>query len=345
MSRMGVKKAGRRITEVPLTKQKVAKGQGNSLQEKALGRKKLATVKPTTKKNQTLGKTVSNKNVRAARQSGRAHIKAETRIAKVTLAKQKVAKGLGNSFQRKAPGKKKLATVKSTTKKNQPSTKAPGTKKRATVRPTTKKTSTLGKTVSNKNARAARQSGRAHTKAEARITKVPLAKQKAAQTVSNKNIRAAPQSGRAQVKAKSLGGQQKVGKKVQRKVRMKANVNIADNTKWRSDLYNPLHLQNPHRHDEIDIVIIEKDYHSGGKYIRQLEPIGGKTIDFLYENSHGHVFYQKYLPGPRMNVYYNRETGKRVTTWPQSGKRRVEMLKPDIHLYKTTRSGKKYYCD
>ena len=34
-----------------------------------------------------------------------------------------------------------------------------------------------------------------------------------------------------------------------------------------------------------------------------------------------------------MNVYYNRETGKRVTTWPQSGKRRVEMLKPDIHLY------------
>ena len=259
MSRMGVKKAGRRITEVPLTKQKVAKGQGNSLQEKALGRKKLATVKPTTKKM--------------------------------------------------APGKKKLATVKSTTKKNQPSTKAPGTKKRATVRPTTKKTSTLGKTV------------------------------------SNKNMCAAPQSGRAQVKAKSLAGQQKVGKKVQRKVRMKANVNIADNTKWRSDLYDPLHLQNPHRHDEIDNVIIEKDYHSGGKYIRQLEPIGGKTIDFLYENSHGHVFYQKYLPGPKMNVYYNKETGKRVTTWPQSGKRRVEMLKPDIHLYKTTRSGKKYYCD
>ena len=131
---MGVKKAeihnGRRITEVPLTKQKVAKGQGNSLQEKALGRKKLATVKsttkknqpstkapgtkkratvrPTTKKNQTLGKTVSNKNVRAARQSGRAQTKAETRITKVPLAKQKVAKGLGNSFQRKAPGKKKL---------------------------------------------------------------------------------------------------------------------------------------------------------------------------------------------------------------------------------------------
>ena len=287
MSRMGVKKAGRRVTEVPLTKQKVAKGQGNSLQEKALGRKKLATVKPTTKKNQTLDKTVSNKNVRAARQSGRAQTKAETRITKVPLAKQKVAKGLGNSFQRKAPGKKKLATVKSTTKKNQ----------------------TLGKTVSNKNVHAARQSGR------------------------------------AQVKAKSLAGQQKVGKKFQRKVRKKAIVNIADNTKWRSDLYDPLHLQNPHRHDEIDIVIIEKDYHSGGKYIRQLEPIGGKTIDFLYENSHGHVFYQKYLPGPRMNVYYNRETGKRVTTWPQSGKRRVEMLKPDIHLYKTTRSGKKYYCD
>merc|ERR1719300_1613562 len=107
-------------------------------------------------------------------------------MTKVPLTKQKVAKGLGNSSQREAPGKKKLATVKSTTKKNQ----------------------TLG--------------------------------------------------------------QQKVGKKVQRKVRKKANVNIADNTNWTSDLYDPLHLQNPHRHDEIDIVVIEKDYHSGGKYIRQL---------------------------------------------------------------------------
>merc|ERR1719385_351493 len=94
-------------------------------------------------------------------------------------------------------------------------------------------------------------------------------------------------------------------------------------------LFDPLHIQNRFRHDELDLIIVEKEYHSGAKYIRQLEPHDGNTIDFTYENSHGHVFYQRYLPEPRIDVYHNKETGKKVTIWKESGKRRVEWLKPE----------------
>merc|ERR1719206_363205 len=84
-------------------------------------------------------------------------------------------------------------------------------------------------------------------------------------------------------------------------------------------LYDPLHIKNKYRQDKLDIVIVEKDYHSGAKYIRQLEPKDGNTIDFLYQNSRGHVFYQKCLPEPRMKIYHNRETGKKVTTYQKNG--------------------------
>ena len=98
-------------------------------------------------------------------------------------------------------------------------------------------------------------------------------------------------------------------------------------------LFDPLHVQNQYRHDELDIIIVEKDYHSGAKYIRQLDPQSGKTIDFLYETYRGSVFYQRYLPEPRMRVYHNKETGKKVTTYRKNGRwggpQRVEWLKPE----------------
>ena len=80
--------------------------------------------------------------------------------------------------------------------------------------------------------------------------------------------------------------------------------------------FDPLYVQNRYRPE---LIIVEKEYHSGAKYIRQIEPQDGKTIDFTYVNSRGHIFYQRYRPEPRIQVYHNRETGKTVTTWKQSG--------------------------
>jgi len=97
-------------------------------------------------------------------------------------------------------------------------------------------------------------------------------------------------------------------------------------------LYDQLHIHNDKRKDAIDHVFIEKDYHSGGKYIRQLNCKTGKTMSFYYENSHGHVFYQRYEPEPRTRFYHNRHTGKKTTLNMRTGESKTEYLKPDIEL-------------
>jgi len=97
-------------------------------------------------------------------------------------------------------------------------------------------------------------------------------------------------------------------------------------------LYDPLHILNKRRHDEIDHIFIEKDYHSGGKYIRQLNPETGKTLSFYYETSSGNVFYQVNEPEPRTRYYHNKKTGKKTTVNMRTGETKTEYLKPNIEL-------------
>ena len=94
-------------------------------------------------------------------------------------------------------------------------------------------------------------------------------------------------------------------------------------------LYNGLHIHNPKRKDAIDHVYIEKDYHSGGKYIRQLNSKTGKTVSFLYETAKGYVFYQQYEP-ERKRIYHSRKTGKKTTVNLRTGERWTEFLAPNV---------------
>merc|ERR1712055_559303 len=97
-------------------------------------------------------------------------------------------------------------------------------------------------------------------------------------------------------------------------------------------LYNPLHIHNDKRKDAIDHVYIEKDYHSGGKYIRQLNSKTGKTAGFFYENAKGHVFYQRYEPEPRTFSYHNKKTGRKTTINLRTGEKRTEFLDPNAKI-------------
>ena len=94
-------------------------------------------------------------------------------------------------------------------------------------------------------------------------------------------------------------------------------------------LYNPLHIKNDKRKDQIDHVYIEKDYHSGGKYIRQLNAKTGKTVSFLYETAKGYVFYQQCEP-ERKRIYHSRTTGKKTTVMLATGERWTEYLEPNV---------------
>jgi len=108
--------------------------------------------------------------------------------------------------------------------------------------------------------------------------------------------------------------------------------NKKDAGKEHGSLYDPLHIQNEKRKDAIDHVYIEKDYHSGGKYIRQLNCETGKTMCFFYENSNGSVFYQRYEPEPRMRYYHNKKTGKKTTVNERTGERKTEYLDPELEV-------------
>ena len=80
---------------------------------------------------------------------------------------------------------------------------------------------------------------------------------------------------------------------------------------------------------DLDLLVIEKDYYSGAKYTRQVDLKNGKTIDFTYETGNGHIFYLRIQPDPRMNVYHNRGTGKKVTTNKKLQKKKIEWLVPE----------------
>ena len=121
--------------------------------------------------------------------------------------------------------------------------------------------------------------------------------------------------------------------KVQARVMLNAQKSPQENRKLAAaengSLFVPLYVQNRYKHDKVDLIIVEKDYHSGAKYIRQVGARDGKTIDFTYITRQNHVFYQRILPEPRINIYLNNKTGKKVTTWKKSGRRRTEWLKPE----------------
>ena len=85
----------------------------------------------------------------------------------------------------------------------------------------------------------------------------------------------------------------------------------------------------PEEQQMLDLLVIEKDYYSGAKYTRQVDLKNGKTIDFTNETGNGHIFYQRNQPEPRMNVYHNRGTGKKVTTNKKLQKKKIEWLVPE----------------
>ena len=174
-----------------------------------------------------------------------------------------------------------------------------------------------------------------------RGSKVPIKKQKA----TGRRVEVVNGDGKRTTKVWRVEKSPKGKKANDNLAESRSKARVALRPSKNGKLFDPLHIQNRFRHDKLDIIIIEKNYHSGAKYIRQLEPVQGKTIDFTYQNSRGHVFYQRYLPLPKMNIYHNKETGKRVTTWPKSRRRkRVEWLRPEIHAYKAmSKNGKKYY--
>ena len=95
------------------------------------------------------------------------------------------------------------------------------------------------------------------------------------------------------------------------------------------ELSNLLHLQNKKRKDAVENVFIEKDYHSGGKYIRELNPKTGKTVSFYYENSTGNVFYTRYEPKPQIKFYHNKKTGKKYTINMETGEKKTEYITPE----------------
>jgi len=97
-------------------------------------------------------------------------------------------------------------------------------------------------------------------------------------------------------------------------------------------LYDTLHIQNKNRHDDIDHIYIEKDYHSGGKYIRELNPQTGKTVSFYYENSTGNVFFLRNEPEPKTKFYHNKKTGRRTTINMSTGERKTEYLNPEVKV-------------
>ena len=78
-----------------------------------------------------------------------------------------------------------------------------------------------------------------------------------------------------------------------------------------------------------ELIVIEKDYDSGAKYTRQLDPTTNKTIDFTYETGNGHMFYQRIQPELRTNVYHNRRTGKKVTTDKRLKRKQIDWLEPE----------------
>merc|ERR1719495_17790 len=88
----------------------------------------------------------------------------------------------------------------------------------------------------------------------------------------------------------------------------------------------------------LDLLVIEKDYYSGAKYTRQVDLKNGKTIDFTYEIGNGQMFYNRILPEPRMNVYQNRGTGKKVITNKKLQKKKIEWLVPERRLKNLAKS-------